>query len=157
MMTPGPVPRRHGRYFVVAPGTTLPKICIRTGRKDDLVEIEEDIRTAGSLGRILGGLGALLSPEAGLIKYHIHRPELARMKMLRLWCTRAIIAGIVVLILGIALKHAVVITAGFGVIFISTSIYAMLPTPLSIAAAWGGQVFLLKVPPEIVETVLRKK
>lgn len=157
LMTDRAVPRRQGRYFVVAPGTVFPKICIRTGRKDDLIELKEEAGRSMAVERTAAWLGSLFAYDTGLVRCYIHRDELARIKSLCRRCSQGIVAGLVVLAAGLIFGQSSVIAVGVMLTVVFTSIYKMLPTPVSIAAFRDGQIFLLKVPPEIVETVLREK
>lgn len=139
---------------MIAIGTTLPKLCIRTARPDDLIEIEEHVRTHRSVERLVGAFGAAWSYEDGALRYWINRGELARLKRLRkIWSW--VIGSMIVLIavsflLGVP---SLMIGTFFGLCAFVAS-YQMLPSPLSVAAVWGGQVFLLRVPVEVVRQVL---
>lgn len=153
---PGPTPRVEGRYLVVAADTTLPKLCIRTGRPDDLVERVESVRASRAVERAVGAFGAAWAYQDSTLRYWINRGELTRLKRLRRIWVWLIGAMIVVLAVGLFFRQApITVTAFFPLCALVTS-YQMLPSAPSVAAVWGGQIFLLRVPREIVQQVMER-
>jgi hypothetical protein len=152
---PGPVPRVQGRYLVVAPGTTLPRLCVRTGGRDDLIALDEDVRVSRAVERSVGMFGAAWSYESARLRYFVSRRELERLRGWRRLCVRALLGAMIALAAGLALRSSVLIVACFGLICLLVGVFWMLPTPLSVAAVWGGQIFLLRIPPEMVREVMR--
>lgn len=154
MFETGPTPRVQGRYFVVAPGTVFPKICVRTGRREDLVEIGEGVKTDYWIEHTLGALAAAFSYQRAEIRYWIHQGELERLKGWRRICNYGILCGIAILALGLGIKTSWLWLSGFAAVCAFVTFHRLLPAPLNIAAVWGDQVFLLKLPPEIIGIVL---
>src|SRR5262245_16012080 len=104
LFRPGPTPRRQGRYFVVAPGTMLPRLCVRTGATDDLIEVDEDVRTSRAVERAVGAFGALWSYEDARLRYYVSRREIERLQRWRWLCTRTIWGAMAALAVAIALR-----------------------------------------------------
>lgn len=155
MIKPGPTPRIQGRYFVVAEGTTLPKICVRTGSTEDLAEIQEYVRTPFGIQRIAGVFGALFAYQDASIRYYIRKSELARMQRQRRLYTRTLMVVIALLAIGAISRHFWLLASAFVGVCGLTAASSFLPTPLHVAAVWGGQVFLLKVPRSIIDAIMR--
>jgi hypothetical protein len=154
LIQPGPTPRVQGKYLVVAVGSALPKLCVRTGRSDDLMQADEDVRTDGAGARAVGAFGAAWAYEDGPVRYWINRGELERLRRLhRIW-QWAILGSIGVLVVGLLTRLLPIMGAGFVGVCVFVATYKLLPKPLSVAAVWGGQVFLMRVPPEVVRQVV---
>lgn len=155
IVPPGPTPRRHRNLIVVAYNSTLPKRCVRTDRTDDLVEVDELVPRM-----TFGGVGALLGEDRTRIKYYIRSEELNRIRQLHRVGRACVGVCVAITVAGAILRNPSVAIAGWTLTMIALGTLWLLPQPLGIAAVWGNQVFLQRVPPtlssEILTTVPRQ-